>query len=286
MTSNTTNQATSPNARRATRRHRTSPVAAAATEPPTMTGNALDAAEAAFRLLVTGPSPLALDGASLGHGLPSRSIDLSEMKGILFGGGATEDLRDAVWAELVHRSRTDGPAWVVGCVGVARPALVTIAARAIRTAPASLTDDIVSELVTEFVAQLARIDTTRPAIGERLLLWARKAAVRVRARQQTHQGLDPAITTTVPAASPATDAEAAALLADAVRQKVISTSTGALINATRLEGLSLTEYARIVGEPEKRLTKRRSRAEARLAAAIADGQVSAISAADLSPTSP
>jgi uncharacterized protein YciI len=36
--------------------------------------DALDVLDSSFRLLVSGPSPLAIDGAALGHGLPARLI--------------------------------------------------------------------------------------------------------------------------------------------------------------------------------------------------------------------
>jgi hypothetical protein len=44
---------------------------------------ALDVLDASFRLLVTGPSPLAIDGAALGHGLPARLIPLCELRALL-----------------------------------------------------------------------------------------------------------------------------------------------------------------------------------------------------------
>ncbi|HZD37081.1 MAG TPA: hypothetical protein VE664_00405 [Actinomycetes bacterium] len=36
--------------------------------------DALDVLDSSFRLLVSGPSPLAIDGAAPGHGLPARLI--------------------------------------------------------------------------------------------------------------------------------------------------------------------------------------------------------------------
>ncbi len=36
----------------------------------------LDCAEDAFRLLTTGPAPLAVPGLQIGHGLPARSVPL------------------------------------------------------------------------------------------------------------------------------------------------------------------------------------------------------------------
>jgi hypothetical protein len=239
---------------------------------PVGAGNALDAAEATFRLLVTGPSPLALDGAAIGHGLPPRMVDLAELTDIVLAPAATDRLRDAVWAELVRRSREDGPSWVIGCVGVALPGLVNIAARATRTASPSVADDIVSELLTEFVAQLKRIDVTRPHIAERLLLWARKAAARARGRDERHLAL---ATDALPALPASDGADPATVLHEAVRQGIITSQTAALIQATRLDGIPLAEYADARGEHPKKLYARRQRAEARLAEAISQGQLCA-----------
>jgi hypothetical protein len=47
--------------------------------------NALSVASRAFQLLVTGPSPLSVDGRSIGHGAPARLIDLGELKALLLG---------------------------------------------------------------------------------------------------------------------------------------------------------------------------------------------------------
>lgn len=235
-------------------------------------GNALSAAEASFHLLTTGPHPLAIDGRAIGHGLPARLVDLAELRRLLLGPAATDALKDVAWAELVRRAHTGDPAWVIGCVGVAMPGLKNVAARVIRTSPAHLADDIVSELLTEFVTQLRRIDARSQRIATRLLWWARKAALRVREREARHAQPYPA-ELTMTGVGPAVDP--VEVLAEAVRGKVITAAAAALINATRLEGVTLRAYAAARGIPEDRLRKMRKAAETRLARAIRDGQVSA-----------
>ncbi|WP_344586521.1 hypothetical protein [Actinomadura vinacea] len=141
-------------------------------------------AERTFQLLIAGP--LALDGRKVGHGLPARAVGLGELREALLKPAATEALKDAVWAELVSRARTKDPAWVIGCVGVAMPGLKNVAARVLRSSPERLADDIGSELLTEFVAQLDGIDITRPHIAARLMLRARKGALRARGRESRH----------------------------------------------------------------------------------------------------
>ncbi|GAA1738483.1 hypothetical protein [Nonomuraea bangladeshensis] len=231
--------------------------------------NALSAADRTFRLLVTGPDPLSVDGRSLGHNLPQRLIGLDECKELLLKPHASDELKDAVWAHLVRRSRCAGPAWMIGCVGVAMPGLKNLAARTTQGCPAHVVDDIVSEMVTYFVAQLRRIDLDRPNILPRLLLWAKKGALRVRARELASVEICADLPEPV-----ALDTEPFMVLAEAVRCRVITSDEAKLINATRLEGQALRAYAGRLGVPADRLYKRRRAAEARLARAIEEGQVS------------
>ncbi|MFI6300165.1 hypothetical protein ACIBEJ_51845 [Nonomuraea sp. NPDC050790] len=130
-------------------------------------------------------------------------------------------------------------------------------------------DDIVSEIVTDFVAQLRRIDIDRPNILPRLLLWARKGALRVRARELA--SIEICAETPEPVAL---TAEPFMVLAEAVRCQVITPGEAKLINATRLEGQALRAYAARSEVPADRLYKRRRAAETRLARAIEEGQVS------------
>ncbi|MFF0771872.1 hypothetical protein ACFYUK_23510 [Nonomuraea wenchangensis] len=231
--------------------------------------NALNAADKAFKLLTTGPEPLSVDGCLIGHGVPQRSIELGELKALLLAPGAEDELKDAVWAHLVRRSRCDDPAWVIGCVGVAMPGLKNLASRTSRGCPAHVVGDIVSEMVTYFVAQLRRIDLDRPNILPRLLLWAKKGALRVRARELASIEICADLPEPV-----ALDTEPFMVLAEAVRCRVITSDEAKLINATRLEGQALRAYAGRLGMPADRLYKRRRAAEARLARAIEEGQVS------------
>ncbi|GAA2456095.1 hypothetical protein GCM10010191_89270 [Actinomadura vinacea] len=237
-------------------------------------GNALAVAERTFQLLIAGPCPLALDGRKVGHGQPARAVDLGELREALLAPAATDTLKDAVWAELVTRARTKDPAWVIGCVGVAMPGLKNVAARVLRSSPERLADDIVSELLTEFVAQLHGIDITRPHIAARLMLWARKGALRARARESRHLACTPE---EMPSCPSGQDSDPVDLLLRAARQEIITPDMASLIIATRLDGVCLTDIAQDRGIAPSRLYRRRMNAEARLAAAIHAG--------DLSPTS-
>jgi len=238
--------------------------------------NALDLAEQHFNLLVTGPAPLSLDGSLIGHGLPARDIDLRELRAILLHPATDLSARDAAWRELVSRSRSDGPAWTIGCVGVAMPGLKQITARLLRGLPAAHAEDVISSLLTAFVAGLASIDLERHSIAPRLLWAAKRAAVKT-CRQEATCVPVTAETLSMIAPRPVGGHEDL-VLADAVRQGVITAEEAELIGVTRLEKIPLSVFARERGEVPRRLYDRRERAEKRLVAAIQEGKVTANSA--------
>jgi hypothetical protein len=233
--------------------------------------NALSAAERAFAQLASGPAPLTLDGCDIGHGLPARRLHLPELRDLLLERGATDDLKDAVWRELVRRSRTGDPAWVLGCVGVALPGLKSTAARVLHSTPGHYADDVVSELLAEFIAQLPRVDLDRRNIAARLMFWARKGALRARGRDTRQVLCAPAQMPEHPAGA---ETDPAHLLVDAVRQGIVTPAAVELIIATRLGSSSLQEIARLRGVHRDQAYKQRRTAEARLVEAIRDGRLS------------
>ncbi|MWA04601.1 hypothetical protein F8568_030335 [Actinomadura sp. LD22] len=243
----------------------------AATAAGVRTGRALNVAQRSFYLLTTGPRPLAVDGQAVGHGLPARTVDLAELRELVLAPDASDELKDAVWRVLVRRARAGDPAWVVGCVGVAMPGLKNTAAQVIRISPSQLIDDIVSEMLTEFVAQLARVDLESPHIVGRLLKWARKGALRARCRAMRELPADPC---ELPDRRAFTEVEPALLVWDAARQGVITSADAELIVTTRLKGRSVQDLAQAQGVAAWRLYTGRQAAEAELAAAIRAGRVS------------
>ncbi|HCU97204.1 MAG TPA: hypothetical protein DHU96_32635 [Actinobacteria bacterium] len=113
--------------------------------------DALDAADAAFRLLTTGPRPLAVHASHLAAGLPDRPVPLDELRVLLLHPATSAAARNQVWAELVRRARTRGPAWVIGLTGIALPGL----RRAVASLAAAYrggTADLQSEVLTGFLA--------------------------------------------------------------------------------------------------------------------------------------
>jgi hypothetical protein len=119
--------------------------------------DALDAADAAFRLLTAGPQPLAVHASRLAAGLPDRPVPLDELRVLLLHPATSARARNRVWAELVRRARAGDPAWVIGLTGIALPGLrraVASLAAAYRGDPA----DLQSEVLTGFLAAVPGLD--------------------------------------------------------------------------------------------------------------------------------
>jgi hypothetical protein len=228
--------------------------------------NALDLARDAFTALVTGPRPLALDGRGF-PGLPDRRLPLSQVRTLLLARTCPQETRDAVWRDLLTRSRRAGGAWTVGCVGVALPALTTITAQ--------LTDrfvddpaDIATAVLTGFLDALASADLDRP----RVMLRLRWAAYRA-----GHAALSEALQAPPPVVSGVGSllpqppwGHPDLVLARAVTDAAITRLEADLIGATRLEETAVADWAAAHGMGTWAVYKLRKRAEHRLVVYLLD----------------
>ena len=133
----------------------------------------LDAARTAFEWLVTGPDPLSVEGRRF-PGLPRRRVPLDELRELLLDPALPMSTVDPVWVRLVTRSRDEGGAATVGCVGVALPALFAIAAELCGPF-ADEHHDIHAAVLTGFLSELARADLDRPWVMWRLRCAALRA---------------------------------------------------------------------------------------------------------------
>jgi hypothetical protein len=222
----------------------------------------LDTARSAFRWLVTGPDPVSVEGR-LFPGLPNRPVPLNELRERLLRRHCGQATRDAVWAHLVLRSRTEGATWTLGCVGVALPALTTIAAT-LTARWAGDPSDIHAAVLAGFVTELARVDLRKPRVMVRLR-WA--------AYRAGHAALREALDAPVPSGNRCRCTEPALawghpdfVLARAVVEKVITADEAELIGSTRLEDHSLVTAAAQRGLSYAAAAQARRRAEHRLAA--------------------
>jgi hypothetical protein len=149
----------------------------------------LEAAEDAFGWLVTGPAPLSLRGIDR-PSLPRRSVPLHHLRTRLAAGRVGPRDRDAIWAALVYRARTapspTGRArWTLGCVGVALPILVPMAARLSVRYPGDPAD-LEAAILAAFLAELRRVDICTPDLPTRLTGAAERAAAALAAALYAH----------------------------------------------------------------------------------------------------
>ena len=80
------------------------------------TPSPLETVETTFRLLATGPQPLALHGHTIG--LRRDAIGLWDLRGLLFHPATDVAVQRAALVELVGRARRHRGAWMIGLVGV------------------------------------------------------------------------------------------------------------------------------------------------------------------------
>ncbi|WP_409490677.1 hypothetical protein [Amycolatopsis sp. cmx-11-12] len=228
--------------------------------------NSLDIARDTFTWLVTGPHPVSLNGG-LFPGLPNRRIPLDEVRDRLLARQCPQATRDAVWAHLVLRSRIEGATWTVAAVGVALPALTSVAAT-LTNRFAGDPADVHAEVLRGFLTALSTIDLRPPRIMLRL---------RWEAYRSGYQALEEALSGPTPVAPGFRSTPPHApwghpdlVLARAVADGVLTQTEAALIGATRLEEVPVADWAAQHQIGEWAVYKARKRAELRLAAYLRD----------------
>jgi hypothetical protein len=231
--------------------------------------DALDAAEYAFRLLTAGPRPLTLHPSRVAAGLPDRPVPLDELRVLLLHPATSTVARTQVWAELVRRARTQGPAWVVALTGVALPGLrraVAGLAAVYRGDPG----DLEAEVLTGFLAAMRSLDLDdleAIPLPSRLAWAARRAGqalvyadAEYASRRRDLAGWQDG--PELPWGHPDL------VLAAAVRHGVLTPVQAELIGRNRLEGVPLAQIAAELGVSHSNLCNQRRRAEEAIAEAI------------------
>jgi hypothetical protein len=231
--------------------------------------NSLDIARDTFNWLVTGPEPVSLNGR-LFPGLPYRRIPLDEVRDLLLARRCPQAARDAVWAHLVLLCRTQGATWTVAAVGVALPALTSMAA-ALTHRFAADPADIHAEVLKGFLSELSIIDLRPPRIMARLRWAAYRAGYNaLREALAGPTPMAPGFRSTPPQPP---WGHPDLVLARAVADGVLTETEAGLIGATRLEEISVADWAVRHQTGEWAVYKARKRAELRLAAYLRDGAI-------------
>jgi hypothetical protein len=234
-----------------------------------MTVSAIAAADEAFTVLAVRPAPLAFDARGI-QGLPERHLDLLELRGLLTSRAVPGPTTDLVWQRLATQARGWGPAWVVAAVGVAVPGLSRVATRLACGRP-QLAEDVDSEVVAGFLAELRTTDLDQPRVWLRLLWAAWRSGQRV---CRTHDFVELPEDVPVGASTPRVPyGHPDLLLGRAVAAGVITAYEADLIGETRLGGVLVEQLADQQGLSAPVLRMRRQRAERKLVPALSRGQV-------------
>ncbi len=226
-----------------------------------------DAVRTTFDWLVTGPQPIALDGRDI-PGLPPVELPLDQLGRLMLATDCPQGTRDAVWAQLITRSRRDGNRWTVACVGLALPVLLPVAVGLTRRFRGEV-HDIHAAVLDGFLSELGTVDLERPAILVRLR-WA--------AYRAGHTALREALDSPAPSrkigywsAEPhRPSGHPDFVLVGAVNAGAITADEAALIGSTRFGELSLTEAAQCREQHYEATKKARQRAEYRLVTYLAE----------------
>lgn len=233
--------------------------------------SALAQAEQAFALLICEPAPLSFDARPV-PGLPDKTMPLDALRTMMLFERPDSDTIDATWRQLALHAREWGPAWVVGAVGVALPALTHFAAKFSRGYPRHA-EDIDSEILTEFLRALKTADLDRPRLWYRLTWAAYRGgeAVIKKIRDTEELPLDLSSGSRTPK-KPYGHPDL--LLGRAAAAGLITSEAAELISATRFGDTLIEQLAAEKGVSASVLRMRRRRAERAVAAAVVRGDLS------------
>jgi hypothetical protein len=229
----------------------------------------LAAAARAFDLLTCGPDPLTFDARGLPV-LPQRILPLDELRDLLTADSTPKPVRDLVWRDLVPRARRDGPTWVVATVGIAMPGLRMKAGLLTRRWHGD-TADLDAELITGFVERLKTIDLDAPRICGRLIDAGARAVKRSRLAEEEASAVHVDMAWSRTPSGPWDHPDW--VLTRAVAAAVIDPEEHLLIGQTRLDEIPLSVVAGQLGISPTLAASWRGKAERRLAAAIASGEL-------------
>ncbi|MBO4209572.1 hypothetical protein [Micromonospora echinofusca] len=233
-------------------------------------GTALTTAEKAFALLTCEPAPLVFDARPV-PGLPDTTMPLDELRTLLVHERYDSGTTDELWRQLAYHAREKGPAWVVGAIGVALPALTRLAAK-ISRGYARYAEDVDSEVLAGFLHALRTADLAPPRLWLRLC-WAAWRAGAAVVKADDGEELPPELPTgsrspRMPYGHPDL------LLGRAAAAGLITADAAELISATRFGDALIEHLAAEHGVTASVLRMRRRRAERVVAAAVTRGDLS------------
>ena len=225
----------------------------------------LDAVEHAFSRLTADPETPRVRTVS-------GMLPLAMVRSILADPATPVEEADAIWRTLIGRSRGDGGTWVLAAVGCALPRIRSGIWHATRNRHVERDEAAQAALAafTEAVLTLEPIPVA--GVLDELVRYARNAAQTVADRvvrdRIAHRKLHASISPQAPAG------HVDFVLADLVRDGVITREEADLIGRHRFEGASIRRLAELNEVPRMRIQRQLDSAEARVVAALEAVEVS------------
>jgi hypothetical protein len=221
-----------------------------------------DGVQRTFVWLAAGPNPVSIDGRLFEY-LPDRDIPIDELGALLMADECPRHVWDAVWAHVILRARLGSKQWTMACVGLALPALRRIACKLTHQF-ADDPSDIHAEILRGFLDRLDTVDLDQGRIMIRLRWAAYRAGLD--ARNAVMDGPAPRPPGFCSQPPPHPFGHEDLVLVRAVTEGVVTETEAALIGTTRLEPVTLSEWAAAFDVSYAQVQRSRLRAEHRLAA--------------------
>lgn len=215
----------------------------------------------AFALLSVGPDPVTVDGCLFDY-LPDREVAVDELRELLLARDCPRRVWDQVWAHVIIKSRWHGATWTLVAVGLALPMLSRICEQ-LTVRFAGDPHDIHAEVLRGFLDALSAVDLDQGRIVIRLRWAAYRAGHK--ALVATLDGPTPVPSGFGPSEPPPPFGHPDLVLARAVETGVLSRYEAELIGDTRLQGISLADWAAVHNLSYAQVQRGRHRAEHRLA---------------------
>jgi hypothetical protein len=227
-----------------------------------------------FTALTHRPEPLALDCTRWADlGLPARVVDLYELREWIMSHRWAVAAHNAIWQEVIGYARTD-QRWMTGALGLALPGLRALAGdltRGWRGDPA----DIEQEIICAFIRAIhTDIEPVRGSIYIALRKEAERAATAIKYTDSRYVPV--ANLEQLCGAAPRVPWQHPDLIVGrAVDLGILEHSDAVVFVCTRLDRIPIEYLADALDVDVDVLRQRRTRAKQALAAALADGTLSA-----------
>ncbi|WP_143168522.1 sigma-70 family RNA polymerase sigma factor [Amycolatopsis australiensis] len=228
----------------------------------------LEIIERRFNELTAQPTALSLDGRVIGFGLPDRPIPLDELRITLLKRQTSNQVKNAVWSEVVRRAQEQGDPWTTAALGLMMPGLKKVAGSIARNFRGDIAD-FDAEIVEGFLQALNSLDPNKPMLYSSLRFMAHRYGLEARGKEDRINGTRSTYDeSTFVRYRARTTGHPDLVLAQAVKDDTLTEDEASLIGRVRLDGEGAASVAHERGVSFYQFRQQLSRAERRLTEAL------------------